>query len=144
DNHPDNFSQHLPVTPSENNAEACDNDWKFQDREVYIEFTARADGQATIHDIVTLNPQKRGARTGIGRSTLQTLKAHFPLIIASGVGEDADEPLMEFKPFLFWRAMLEEKLVDGIVLTYDPVMLTRENLHERLSIIETDQRGPEP
>lgn len=144
DNHPNNFSQHLPVTPSENNAEACDNDWKFQDCEVYIEFTARADGQVTIHDIVTLNPQKRGARTGIGRSTLQTLKAHFPLIIASGVGEDADESLMEFKPFLFWRAMLEEKLVDGIVLTYDPVMITRENLHERLAIIESEQRGPEP
>jgi hypothetical protein len=144
DNHPTHFSQHLPVTPNEQNEDACDNDWVYQDSDVYFEFTARVDGQATIHDIVTLNPEKRGARSGIGRATLQTLKAHFPLIVASGVGEDPDDPLMEFKPFLFWRAMLEEELVDGIVLTYDPVMITRDNLHERLAVIEADQRRTPP
>lgn len=141
DDHPDNFVQHLPVEPSEENEDACDNDWVYNDGEVYIEFTARVDGQATIHDITTLNATKRGARTGVGRATLQTLKSHFPLIIASGVGEDPNENLLEFKPFLFWKSMLEEKLVDGIVLIYDSVMITRDNLQEKLVEIEAEH-GP--
>lgn len=82
-----------------------------------------------IHDLIANARDLRGARTGVGRKALQTVRDHFDHILACQVGEDT-APILEQPAFKFWRRMLIDGLVDGISIGYANCVVTRENFHE--------------
>lgn len=99
----------LPMRGSDDGDE---NDFEFDDGAVW--FFCTVDGNSlVIHDLAAIDPAMRRARSGLGRRTCERLRPYFGEIVAAGVGEP-DEPLEQQKPFLFWKAMLDEGLVDEI------------------------------
>lgn len=135
--HEDHFSQHMPVEFNED-AEPEDNDWIYDDGDVYAEFTACMDGRAAIHVLEATDSDNHGARKGIGRKAIKAFREHFPYIIASGVGDGHTEGLLDNPAFLFWKKMLEEDLIDGIDLVGDNETLTRENIDAKIEEIEAN------
>ena len=135
--HKDHFSRHMPVEFNED-AEPEDNDWLYNDGDVYAEFTACMDGRAAIHVLEAVDSDNHGARKGIGRKAIKAFREHFPYIIASGVGEGHLEGLLDNPAFLFWKKMLEEHQIDGIDLVGDNVTLTRENIDAKIEEIEVN------
>ncbi len=134
--HKDHFSRHMPVEFNED-AEPEDNDWLYNDGDVYAEFTACMDGRAAIHVLEATDSDNHGARKGIGRKAIKAFREHFPHIIASGVGDGHIEGLLDNPAFLFWKKMLEEDLIDGIDLVGDKETLTRENIDAKMAEIES-------
>lgn len=109
------WQEELPMVVSEDGDD--ENDFDYIDDEVRF-FGTVNDDRLVIHDLVALDRTKRGARSGIGRRLCERLRPYFSEIVASGVGEPFYEsrmPIPEQKPFLFWKSMLDEGLIDEII-----------------------------
>jgi hypothetical protein len=108
-----------------------ENDVAFDDGEVYF-FATVVRKRLVIHEFVAKEPGLQGARTGLGRKTCETIRPYFREIVASGVGDEIPgAPLEEQAAYLFWKAMLDEGLVDEVIPTYGPS-------------IRRSSRGPRP
>lgn len=82
----------------------------------------------TLHDVSARERAMQGARSGVGRRSLQGLRRDFPHIYASGVLH----PLFDRVPdernvasMMFWVAMLREGLIDRMCLMNDGVDIDR-------------------
>lgn len=77
------------------------------------------EGELVVHDIVIVEAS-RGR--GLGRDVMRRLKAAYPdaPIVANGVAWDSDAGR-------FWKAMVEEGLVDAVE-TYEDGRMTRETI----------------
>jgi hypothetical protein len=103
----------LPMNVSENGDD--ENDFDYDDGDIY--FFATVDGdRLVIHDLIAKDEANRQGRSGLGRRICETLRPYFGEIVASGVGEyPAEIDIEQQKPFLFWKAMLDEGLIDMII-----------------------------
>jgi hypothetical protein len=114
------WKDHLPMEVYEDGDD--ENDFAYDDGVVWF-FGTVNDDRLVIHDLTVKDRGLRQARTGLGRLTCQKLRPHFNEIIASGVGEFIpDVPIEEQKPYLFWKAMLDEELIDGIIPMYGDIV----------------------
>lgn len=115
----------LPMVVSENGDD--ENDFDYDDGEIWFFSTVDGD-RLVIHDLIALNPDNRQGRTGLGRRTCETLRPYFGEIVASGVGEPGGEiGIEQQKPFLFWKAMLDEGLIDAIIPMGGDEVVRRDN-----------------
>lgn len=107
-----------------------ENDFVYDDGQVWF-FCTAIDGRLVIHDFAARDVGLRGARTGIGRQACARVRPHFSEIVAGGVGEYLDGiPIEEQKPFLFWKTMLDEGLIDEIVPIYGDSVFRSEAPHK--------------
>jgi hypothetical protein len=122
------WRENLPMTDED---DACidEGDVVFDNGECYFYGTVEGD-RLVIHDFVATDKNLAGARTGVGRRACESLRPYFGEIVASGVGEDPNSvgPFIGQPPFLFWRAMLVEGLVDSIIPTFHDSSIDRGNL----------------
>lgn len=86
------------------------------------------DRELTLHDVEAKDKTKHGARSGVGRQSMQGLRSQFSRIVASGVMH----PLADMEPaprdvasMMFWVAMLREGLIDSMCLMNDGTDIDR-------------------
>lgn len=79
------------------------------------------DDDLIVHEIIIVEERRRD---GMGRDVMRQLRAAYPdvRIVANGVTWDSDAGR-------FWKAMVEEGLVDAVD-TYEDGMMTRETIGE--------------
>lgn len=107
-----------------------DEDVAYDDGNVFFHGSV-FDDKLEIHDLIATTRALRGARSGIGRKAMETVRPHFDTIVACQVGDD-ESPIPEQPAFLFWRGMLVDGLVDAISVGYGDAVITRENIHDEI------------
>lgn len=120
----------LPMT--EDDDACCDEgDVVFDNGECWFYGTVEGE-RLVIHDFAATDRTLAGGRTGIGRRACEMLRPYFAEIVASGVGDHPQDagPYLTQRPFLFWRAMLLEGLVDSIIPTFHDRSIDIDNLFE--------------
>lgn len=124
------FSERMPVRNDDpENWNLEEDDWWYDDGEVWAMFTVVGD-EAVIHDFYAHDKEKQGARTGIGRNAVRSFRENFKTVIASGVGDDFHETIAQHPAVRFWRKMLDEKLIDGIIIMGHDSTITAEKLQQ--------------
>lgn len=122
------FSERMPVRnddPEEWSLE--EDDWWYDDGDIWAMFSVVGD-EAVIHEFSAHDPDKQGARTGIGRTAVRSFRENFKTVTASGVGDDHPQTISQHPAFRFWRKMLEDGLIDGIITLGRNSSITREML----------------
>lgn len=122
------WKRDLPMT--EDDDYCCDDgDVVFDNGECW--FYGSVEGnRLVIHDFAAVDKKMIRGRSGIGRRACEAVRPYFSEIVASGVGEDPKHvgPYVEQPPFLFWRAMLVEGLIDMIIPTFHDRSIDRGNM----------------
>lgn len=127
---PQRWKDSLPMT-DEHAACVDEGDVVFDNGECWFYGTVEGD-RLVIHDLIAVDKSMIRGRTGVGRRACEAIRPFFAEIVASGVGEDPEHagPLPMQPPFLFWRAMLVEGLVDAIIPTFHDRGIDRGNLFD--------------